>query len=45
MLERLTIALAQVKSGNTTKNLKCVKEYILCVEQMKLLKTYATIKA
>ena len=41
MFQRLPIALAQVKAGNTSKNLD--KLYILCIEQKKLLKKYTTI--
>ena len=44
MLQRLPIALAQVKVSNTSGNLKIIyKLYILCIEQNKLLKKY-TIK-
>ena len=44
MLQRLPIALAQVKASNTSGNLKIIyKLYILCIEQNKLLKKY-TIK-
>ena len=37
MLQRLSIALAQVKAGNTSKNLlmKSSKSYIFCIEQNK----------
>ena len=35
VLQRLPIALAQVKAGNTS--------YILCIKQIKLLKKYVTI--
>ena len=40
MLQRLPIALAQVKAGNTCENLlhKIRQSYILCIEQKKLLK-------
>ena len=40
MLQILPIALAQVKAGNTSKNLlkKPDKSYILCSEQKKSLK-------
>ena len=37
MLQRLPVALAQVKAGNTYKS------YILCIEKKKLLKVYITI--
>ena len=42
MLQRLPIALAQVKTGNTSGNTSG-KSYILCIEQKKLLKKYITI--
>ena len=35
-LQRLPIAFAQVKLGNISENL--LKEYIICIEQKKLLK-------
>ena len=42
MLQRLPIALAQVKSGNTSENLgnETNKLYILCIEQKKLRQKY-----
>ena len=42
MLQRLIIALAQVKAGNKSENLlnEITKIYILCIEQNKLLKKY-----
>ena len=45
MLQRLPIALAQVKAGNTFKNLemKPDKLYILCIKEKKLLKKYIII--
>ena len=44
MLQRLPIALVQVKAGTTSENLmKSGKSYILCINQKQLLKTYATI--
>ena len=45
MLQRLRIALAQVKTGNTSENLlnKIRKMIHLCIEQKKLLKKYITI--
>ena len=45
MLQRLPIAPAQVKAGNTTKTyqMKSDKLYILCIEQKKLLKKYIII--
>ena len=45
MLQRLPIALSQVKAGNTSENLlnEIRKTYILCIEQKKLLKKYITI--
>ena len=45
MLQRLRIALAQVKTGNTFENLlnKIRKMIDLCIEQKKLLKKYITI--
>ena len=47
MLQRLTIALAQVKARNTSENLlnEFRKLYILCMEQNKLLKKYIIIKS
>ena len=43
MLQRLPIALAQVKAGNRSENLKSDKSYILCIEKKKLLIKYTTI--
>ena len=46
ILQRLPIALAKVKTSNTSENLLngTDKPYIICSEQKKLLKQYATIK-
>ena len=33
MLQRLPIALTQVKVANTTYEMKCEKSYILCIKQ------------
>ena len=46
MLQRLSIALAQVKLDSTSGNLlnEIRKIYILCIKQKKLLKKYITIK-
>ena len=41
MLQRLSIALAQVKAGNTSENE--IRQIILCMEKKKLLKTYMII--
>ena len=40
MYQRLLIALAQVKAGNTSKNLlnEMRQSYIVCIEEEKLLK-------
>ena len=45
MLQRLTIALAQVKAGVKSENLlnEIFQIYMLCIGQNKLLKTYTTI--
>ena len=45
MLQRLPIALAQVKAGNTSKNLlNLVRQiYIICIKKKKSLKKYITI--
>ena len=45
MLQRLPIALAQVKAGNTSENLlnEIDKLYILWIEKGKLVKKYTTI--
>ena len=45
MLQRLPIALVQIKPGNTSENLQneLRQPYILCIEQKKLLKKYITI--
>ena len=40
MLQRLPIALTQVKTGNNISD----KSYILCIKQKKLLKKYITIQ-
>ena len=47
MLQRLSIALAQVKAGNTSENLlmKSEKSYILCIEKKKSLKNYTRQKS
>ena len=45
MLQRLPIALVQLKVGKTTENLRseiCQVIYILCIEQKKLLKMCLT---
>ena len=38
MLKRLPIALAQIKAGNNSESL--LNEFILCIDQKKLLKKY-----
>ena len=45
MLQRLLIALAQVKAGNLSKNYfeKLDKLFIHCINQKKLLKKYTVI--
>ena len=45
MLQRLPIALAQVKAGNTSENLlnKLRQINVLCIEQKKSRKRYITI--
>ena len=45
MLQRLPIALAQVKAGNASENLliDIDRLYIFCTEKKKLLKKYTTI--
>ena len=43
MLQRLRIAIAQVKAGNTSENLLIKIRYILCIELKKLLKKYIKI--
>ena len=45
MLQRLPIALAQLKTGNTSESLlnENRKWYILCIVERKLLKKYRTI--
>ena len=45
MLQGLPIALAQIKAGNTSKNLlnEIRQIIILCIEQKKLLKKCITI--
>ena len=44
MLQRLPIALTQVKAGNTSENLlnEIKQIIILCIDQKKLLKKYTT---
>ena len=44
MLQRLPIALAQVKTGNTLKTclMKSVKSYIFCFKKKNKLKEYIT---
>ena len=44
MLQRLPIALAQVKAGNTLKTclMKSVKSYIFCFKKKNKLKEYIT---
>ena len=42
MLQRLPIALAQVKTGNKLENLlNEIKQIVLCIIEKKLLKKYA----
>ena len=45
ILQRLSIALAQVKAGNISKNYseKLDKLFIHCIDQKKLLKKYIVI--
>ena len=44
MLQRLPIALAQVKAGNASQNvLNEIKLYIFCIKEKILLKKYTTI--
>ena len=45
MLQRLPIALAKVKAGNTYENLrmKSDRSYVLCIKTKKLLKKYTRI--
>ena len=43
MLQRLPVALTQVKAGNTSENLLNEIRQIFCVEQKKFLKKYRTI--
>ena len=46
MLQRLPIALAQIKAGNTSENIlkmKSDKLYILFIEKKKFLKKYTKI--
>ena len=41
MLKRLPIALAQIKAGNNSENLlNEIRQFILCIDQKKLLKKY-----
>ena len=43
MLQRLPIALAQVKAGNNSENLlNEIRQIIPCINQKKLLKKYTT---
>ena len=43
MLQRLPIALAQVKAGNNSENLlNEIRQIIHCINQKKLLKKYTT---
>ena len=45
MLQRLPVALTQIKAGNTSENLlNKIPQYILCIELKKLLKKYVTIQ-
>ena len=46
MLQKLPIALTQVKAGNTSENylMKSVKSYSFCIEEMKLLKKYSAMQ-
>ena len=46
MIQRLPIALAQEKAGNTSENLlnEIRQKYILYIKQKKLLKRYITLK-
>ena len=41
----LPIALAQVKAGNTSKNLlnEYIKSYIICIKQIKLMTKRTTL--
>ena len=43
MVQRLPIALAKVKAGNTSENLLNKIKNIFCIKLMKLLKKYMTI--
>ena len=45
MFQRLPIALAQVKAGNTSDNFlnEICQKNLLCIEQKKLLKKVTTI--
>ena len=45
MLQRLPIAHAQIKVGNTSGNLlnKISKSYIFCIKKKRLLKKYTII--
>ena len=46
LLQRLPIALAQVKASNTSENLLTERKKVICIpciEQKKLLKKYRTI--
>ena len=43
MLKRLPIALAQIKAGNNSESLlNEIRQFILCIDQKKLLKKYTT---
>ena len=42
MLKRLPIALAQIKAGNNSESLLNEIGQIVCIDQKKLLKKYAT---
>ena len=46
MIQRLPIALAQEKAGNTSENLlnEICQKYILYIKQKELLKRYITLK-
>ena len=44
ILQKLLIAVARIKAGNTSENLlNKIKLYILCLEKKKLRKKYITI--
>ena len=45
MLQRLPVALTQIKAGNTSENLlNKIPQYIICIELKKLLKKYVTVQ-